>query len=785
MNEIWIKSSQLKQLLSCSGQTIANISRASLENKQWRDCLVKARKVEGGLGRGGISYEFLLSSLPIDVQEKYRISQIEVTKQEVAQRIESLVETPEQEIQPTKPAVIRETKGALVKLGTLDTNEAVAVKQLRGVNKVKKGIQRNMAEQAMVRLNSLNAREKHRDAIKRQVLDAFEAFKTQFGFSSQATALNEFISQYNDKKINSLLNESVYEVVPSFSRTTFFDWKDKLKTVGHLGGEYERHRHNLVDSQPVIRDFILALLSQYPNSKPRHIVQALHARFAVMGGKIIDRHTSDIVECVIPDYQAVQRWLKNWKIDNRVLYTAMQSPDKSKSMHMPAFGNASAEVIRLNQLWEIDATPADVMLVDGRHSIIGMIDVYSRRVKLLVSKHPKGVSNGALLRRCLIDWGVCEEIKTDNGTDFTGGYFTRVLELLGIQQTRCAPFSGWQKPHIERFFKTLSHSFLFELAGNFIGHNVAERQDIVSRQSFADRLMKKNEALEISVTAEQLQLDLDAWVESVYHQSSHKGIKITPMQRYLGWTQSVEKIDNERALDVLLLPREQRSISKKGIQYAGNIYIHECFGSVFSREVEIQVDPTDASKIYVYAQKSAQTPIEFLCIAVCVNYITSEEQRDIATAARRNYVAGVQRSKKELKNLAKKQHSSEVVEEILQAAVDSQSKVVAFPKQAATVYVTEALEVSDDAVKATDADTQLSRDWSNESLAQARSELLKPAAKDEVYESVNERATRLALTWELTQADQEFLDAYRREYPELAEGLDNLRIKRFKNRKVG
>ncbi len=33
-----------------------------------------------------------------------------------------------------------------------------------------------------------------------------------------------------------------------------------------------------------------------------------------------------------------------------------------------------------------DSTPADVMLKDGRHSIIGVIDLYSRRVKLHVSK---------------------------------------------------------------------------------------------------------------------------------------------------------------------------------------------------------------------------------------------------------------------------------------------------------------------------------------------------------------------------------------------------------------
>ena len=57
---------------------------------------------------------------------------------------------------------------------------------------------------------------------------------------------------------------------------------------------------------------------------------------------------------------------------------------------MVAFGDASEDVERLNQRWEMDATPADWMLQDEdgalrRYSVSVIIDVYSSRSLMVVS----------------------------------------------------------------------------------------------------------------------------------------------------------------------------------------------------------------------------------------------------------------------------------------------------------------------------------------------------------------------------------------------------------------
>ena len=188
----------------------------------------------------------------------------------------------------------------------------------------------------------------------------------------------------------------------------------------------------------------------------------------------------------VPSTDTITRFRLNWIEKNRELWLFYTNPDEWKNKNMLAFGSASEQVERLNQLWEADSTPADLMLTDGRHSIIGMIDVYSRRLRYFVSKTSKAVSVVALLRHCIIEWGVPETMKIDNGKDYRSAHVTRVLDSLEIAREYCTPFQGQEKPHIERSFRTFLHG-LVELMPEYIGHNVTERKAIEARRSFADR----------------------------------------------------------------------------------------------------------------------------------------------------------------------------------------------------------------------------------------------------------------------------------------------------------
>ena len=84
--------------------------------------------------------------------------------------------------------------------------------------------------------------------------------------------------------------------------------------------------------------------------------------------------------------RSIDRYMKQWKTENAQLWTYVTHPDKWKSVYMPAYGSHFEGIERLNQLWEMDSTPWDAILVDGRHSVLAVIDLFSRRMVFHVSK---------------------------------------------------------------------------------------------------------------------------------------------------------------------------------------------------------------------------------------------------------------------------------------------------------------------------------------------------------------------------------------------------------------
>ena len=352
--------------------------------------------------------------------------------------------------------------------------------------------------------------------------------------------------------------EWVRELIPSFCANSIENWRKLLENEGlaRLAGNYGQHRKGTgkIDSDPEMKAFVLGMLHDHPHTGADKVIKGMRARFK-------DRE--------LPSFRTVQRWLKEWKEDNAQLFAAVTNPDAWRSKYKAAGGNASERIVRLNQRWEFDSTKADLLLADGyRHVIVGVIDVYSRRMKLLVSRTSAAAAVSSLTRRALLDWGPCEEAGTDNGSDYISQHMRRVFLGLGIVHDIAPPFTPEHKPFIERHFGTFNHDMM-ELLDGFIGHNVAERKDIEARRSFAQRLMKTGETVEIRMTAEELQDFCDQWTDNIHAHNPHSGLNgRTPFEVAAAYTGQVARISDERALDVLLAEAPGnggiRTVTKKG-----------------------------------------------------------------------------------------------------------------------------------------------------------------------------------------------------------------------------
>ncbi|MDH5785362.1 MAG: Mu transposase C-terminal domain-containing protein [Chromatiales bacterium] len=571
-------------------------------------------------------------------------------------------------------------------------------------------------------------------------------------------AIDSFCELYNSGGIQT--EEWLLNIIPSVSYATVYRWKDRLHENGAIGLVDKRGSNrkgsSKIDTQPELQTFCVAMVTDHPHCGATHLYSSAEARFA-----------DSSVE--LPSKKAFERWLNSWKKENAQLLAATANPDEWKNRYMLAMGSASEHVFALNQLWEFDGTPADVMLLDGRHSINGVIDVYSRRTKLLVTKTPTAISVATILRRALLGWGVPESIKTDNGSDYKAMHIRRVVSSLHIEQEFCNPFSAWEKPHIERFFRTFSHDIV-ELLDGYIGHNVAERSAIEARKAFADRLLKKNEVVEVKLTAAELQRICDEWVENIYHHRSHNGLNNrTPFEVANSWNQPIQRIENERALDVLLAQAPsnngQRTVTKKGIALDNIEYIHQELGLLVGETVQVRYDPDDLGKIYVFDRNGA-----FVCIAEAPAY-TGIDRREVAAKGREIQKAAIQEKRRELKAAAKKQNTKAIADEIL-THHRNKANVAELPKRGET-YNTPALQAAAEAAATqdttnttttTNSQREAARRIAAESL-QRRAQVTQIAPRQDprqLYQRAVDLEQRLDEGRAVSEADRKWLSGYQK-----------------------
>ena len=502
-----------------------------------------------------------------------------------------------------------------------------------------------------------------RISAKLDIIRAFNRYLTDCGFTLTARR-DAFANAYNLRALE--LDKDTYYHIESLTVATLIRWQSVIKKQGvqGLGGNYGKNKGtSIIDTNTDIKGTILAMISAYPHIGCKNIMRKLRIEF-----------TQD----ALPSYRTLQRWVASWKGSNASLHMAMTNPDKYRSKFKSASGSASENVTYLNQIWEMDSTPADIQLKCGnRYNIVGCIDIYSRRLTLTVSKSSTARAVAGCLRKAILKWGLPTTIKTDNGADYVSRHIAGVIETLQIEQTICPPFSPEKKPHIERVFKTFSHGVL-ELMPGFVGHNVAERTDIEQRKAFSKRLFEKDTIINPELTAQDLQHFCDDWCENVYHQERHGTLKMSPAKKARDFVGDIYHIENERALDMLLLPPASgggvRTINKKGLSADGALYMHASMGGYEGKKVKVLLSDEDWGHAYVFDMDGT-----FICKALCPDRVDVSRE-DMARHKKQEQAKILKEQKKELNGFKKKYNAKTSGMDILRAKAIEQQDMIEFPK---------------------------------------------------------------------------------------------------------
>ena len=415
------------------------------------------------------------------------------------------------------------------------------------------------------------------------------------------------------------------------SANKLFAWQRAYKESGFAGliDERKSNRENIIDALGLSEIAQKFILSTDKKIDAPNLAMRLNEHLAVdmMDAKsMLDLYRAD---GAIISEGAARRFIASWRKNSaNAIKDAVRryGVDKARGLLMPGYGNASWCAKSINEIVEIDATKLDLICTDelmgellnfdntakkiqSRFSIISMIDVYSRVRVFEICDSENTLAVQKCIAKYILTYGKPSIIHGDNGKAFLSKALQSACENLGIEYKKSKPYSGWQKPHIERSFGVLQNRLSAAMA-NYIGNDVARRKSLEGLYGMDDRRAKKGEKTRLKnlMDISEFERVLDEYCFSVIpNLAINSGDeKIIPLQRFNAKKDEAIRID-EAQLNALIGGLVLRSANgKKGISYAGAKFIPSEY---ITGQIYVAPNLNDISQIFIFDEDR-----NFICV---------------------------------------------------------------------------------------------------------------------------------------------------------------------------
>lgn len=647
------------------------------------------------------------------------------------------------------------------------------IEKAAGQNKLKELEDKSASLQMQKTASQKRYSEFERTTARIAIVSLFESFRNSLNLKI-LEAEKRFIGFYQtegNKECSAIVPKWIFDIYPKFSVQSLRNWrstKKKATSLEDLSAKYGNRKGTGIIDRAYGGDmatYVAALITKQSHLTVGHVRDLCINKFGLTV-KIENARNGSIEERDMPSIKSFERFINRWKSENKGLFLNLTDPDGYKNSMQPAFGKADSHVQALNQVWEIDASPVDAMCDDGRYNIYSIIDIYSRRAMFSVSKTPTTEASLLLVRRAIMEWGVPDVLKTDNGSDFVSYRFRSAMALLGVEQSVCTPFTPEAKAYVERVFRTLQHDLMPLLPG-FIGHSVADRSKIEKTKAFSKRLGESDkDAFSIEMTADDLQQYIDDWAFNKYGNRVHGSTKEAPNQRAQSWVGAIKKIANERVLDVLLSPiasgNGYRVVTKKGIRTDNAEFIAPELALHIGDRVFVRHNPDDLGRIYVFKDEKG----EFICEAKNAHSlgISRKHATEEAKAAQREVLA---EKRKEIKAIQRTIKPRDMVDAILKQDADQSENIIPFrPESTHTspgiIEAQKALNTFEpvDRTELNDEQEKRHQELMKEMATPAKPEIHSFDSKQLRLQRAEALEDRLAKGNRISQQDKDWLDKY-------------------------
>lgn len=302
----------------------------------------------------------------------------------------------------------------------------------------------------------------------------------------------------------------------------------------------------------------------------------------------------------VPTLRTIQRRLK--QLDPYVVARAQRGVEAANRLLRAAGRSIKASAIL--SIVEADTHILDVMVVDpdtkevlGRPYLTCMIDVHTRAVVgTYVSLYPpSSLTSLAALKDMLtrhgrgLPGGIPAQICPDNGVEFKNSAFSRLCEALSVTITPSQVREPNGKPHIERFFGSLTADLIHKLAGTTFS-NPTHRGDYDS---------SKNACF----TLADIKSFVEEWIDHHYHRTVHIGTGRAPI---CAWEEQVNILPpltlSEADVSALARRPVHRSIVHGRVRCAGLEYFSHALATIEAQgkdRVVVLIDDLDLNSVLV------------------------------------------------------------------------------------------------------------------------------------------------------------------------------------------
>ena len=303
---------------------------------------------------------------------------------------------------------------------------------------------------------------------------------------AQAKQRERILQDYESAKLSGIAVKHFIELknredsTLKLTQGKLFDWQRKYKTQGLSALSDKRGVAKLgTTSLPAwSQEEAIKMGSGYFNRmqlwRELHIIAHLYVE-----GYSYEK----FLKCEIPplfSFNTLNRFLDSYLKANSLEYTLITyGTDKTDSYKEPAYGMQRDLYTLPNQLWQIDSSPLDAIVLDNdgkqiRPSILSVIDVYSGRNVAYLSETSDSNAVIRLMWKAFESMGKPQAIQFDNGKDYLSNKVQGLLDGLNIVFVRSAAYKGKAKAVVERRFRTIQGSYITAIT-SYIGRNGNER----------------------------------------------------------------------------------------------------------------------------------------------------------------------------------------------------------------------------------------------------------------------------------------------------------------------